>query len=153
MGGTALSGALRRGPDGRWYWADGTLEPRVTDLRMADWFRFPTREEDGVVYVEVPVSQARADTQLKWVRFGHYRTDLSSTLPPSVPERSPHDKRLFAFEELDLDILLEIISRMSSIRSAPILARMSADRAQVVTEELARRMRERPDFLEETAAQ
>ncbi|MCA9728907.1 MAG: hypothetical protein R3E12_03980 [Candidatus Eisenbacteria bacterium] len=71
----------------------------MTDLRMADWFRFPTREEDGVVYVEVPVSQARADTQLKWVRFGHYRTDLSSTLPPSVPERSPHDKRLFAFDE------------------------------------------------------
>lgn len=57
------------------------------------------------------------------------------------------------FEQLDMDILLAIVSRMSGIRSAPILARMSPARAQEVTEELARRMQERPDFLAQPVAQ
>jgi flagellar motility protein MotE (MotC chaperone) len=55
------------------------------------------------------------------------------------------------FNSLDLEILLEIISRMSNIRSAPILAQMDPLRAQQVTEELARRMQERPDFMAEPA--
>lgn len=53
------------------------------------------------------------------------------------------------FNTLDMEILLEIISRMSNIRSAPILAQMDPLRAQQVTEELARRMQERPEFMEE----
>jgi flagellar motility protein MotE (MotC chaperone) len=57
------------------------------------------------------------------------------------------------FNSLDMEILLEIISRMSNIRSAPILAQMDPLRAQQVTEELARRMQERPDFMAEPAAQ
>ncbi|MEZ5669597.1 MAG: hypothetical protein R3F55_19585 [Alphaproteobacteria bacterium] len=56
------------------------------------------------------------------------------------------------FNELEMDILLEIIARMSNIRSAPILARMDPARAQEVTEELARRMQERPDFMAEAPA-
>lgn len=55
------------------------------------------------------------------------------------------------FNTLDMEILLEIISRMSNIRSAPILAQMDPLRAQQVTEELARRMQERPEFMEEAA--
>ncbi|MGF1625618.1 MAG: MotE family protein [Alphaproteobacteria bacterium] len=51
------------------------------------------------------------------------------------------------FETLEMDILLEIISRMSTIRSAPILAQMDPLRAQQITEELARRMQQRPDFM------
>jgi hypothetical protein len=99
MGGTALGGALRRGSDGIWYWADGTPELRVTDLSLSDWFRFPTREEDGQAYVEVPVNQAKTDAQLKWVRFGHYRISTSSTLEPERAILSPRVRRRIEFEE------------------------------------------------------
>jgi flagellar motility protein MotE (MotC chaperone) len=57
------------------------------------------------------------------------------------------------FATLEMEILLEIISRMSSIRSAPILAQMDPLRAQEVTEELARRMQQRPDFMAEPVGQ
>ena len=53
------------------------------------------------------------------------------------------------FDQLDMEILLEIIARMSNIRSAPVLARMDPLRAQEVTEELARRLQQRPEFMEE----
>ena len=57
------------------------------------------------------------------------------------------------FATLEMDILLEIISRMSTIRSAPVLAQMDPLRAQEVTEELARRMQQRPDFMAEPVGQ
>ena len=57
------------------------------------------------------------------------------------------------FDTLDMDILLDIISRMSNIRSAPILARMDPARAQEVTELLAERLQSRPDFMEDPITQ
>jgi hypothetical protein len=97
MGGTALGGALTRGSDGAWYWADGTPEPRVTDLRMSDWFRFTTREEEGRVYIEVPMAKAKSDPQLTWVRYGHYR--MASSSQPDDSVLSPRARRAFTFEE------------------------------------------------------
>jgi hypothetical protein len=99
MGGTALGGALKRGSDGVWYWADGTPEPRVTDLRISDWFRFPTREEDGDTYVEVPMSRAKTEPQLKWVRFGHYRMVPSSAPGAPASVLSSRQRRMFAFDD------------------------------------------------------
>ena len=37
------------------------------------------------------------------------------------------------FNTLDVDVLLNVISRMSERKSAPILAEMDADRARTVT--------------------
>ena len=43
------------------------------------------------------------------------------------------------FEELDLDVLLEVIERMKERKTAPILAQMNPQRAKTVTLELAQR--------------
>lgn len=43
------------------------------------------------------------------------------------------------FEELDLVVLLEVIDRMSERKAAPVLARLSPDRAKEITLELAKR--------------
>ena len=43
------------------------------------------------------------------------------------------------FEELDLDVLLEVIGRMKERKTAPILAKMNPQRAKTVTLELAQR--------------
>jgi flagellar motility protein MotE (MotC chaperone) len=43
------------------------------------------------------------------------------------------------FEELDMDILLEVVSRMQERKSAPILALMTPTRAKELTFELAQR--------------
>jgi hypothetical protein len=52
---TALNGALRRGEDGRWYWADGTPEPRVYDMRLADIApSFRCIRYGSGTYVEIP---------------------------------------------------------------------------------------------------
>jgi hypothetical protein len=87
MGGEALGAALRRGPDGTWYWADGVAEPRVTDLRMSDWYRFPVRVDGGQTFIEVPTQQARNDYQLRWVGFGHYQKFHSENVPAAEMER------------------------------------------------------------------
>ena len=144
MGGTALGGALKRGADGVWYWADGTPEPRVSDLRMSDWFRFPTREEGGHTFVEVPVAQVKEDSQLKWVRFGHYRVAESSALQPAAPVMSPRGRRLFAFDEVasvpevylvpksewDRVELAEIDARWDLVHHEDIIARARAVNAR-----------------------
>lgn len=41
------------------------------------------------------------------------------------------------FEEMDMPILLEVVSRMKEMRVAPVLANMSAQKAKELTEELA----------------
>ncbi len=43
------------------------------------------------------------------------------------------------FEELDMLVLLEVIDRMSERKAAPVLARLSPDRAKEITLELAKR--------------
>ncbi len=43
------------------------------------------------------------------------------------------------FEELDMEVLLEVIERMKERKTAPILAQMNPQRAKVVTLELAQR--------------
>jgi flagellar motility protein MotE (MotC chaperone) len=43
------------------------------------------------------------------------------------------------FEELDMDILLEVVSRMKERKVAPILALMTPTRAKELTFELAQR--------------
>jgi len=58
---TALGGRLRRTGPGAWVRADGTPEPRVRDLRLADIapnYRCTTYG-DGKTYVEVPATWQR----------------------------------------------------------------------------------------------
>ena len=43
------------------------------------------------------------------------------------------------FEELDMDILLPVVERMKERKTAPILAKMNADKAKAITTELAQR--------------
>ena len=43
------------------------------------------------------------------------------------------------FEELEMDILLPVVERMKERKTAPILAKMNADRAKEITTELAQR--------------
>ena len=43
------------------------------------------------------------------------------------------------FEELDMEVLLEVIERMKERKTAPILAQMNPQRAKTVTLELAQR--------------
>jgi flagellar motility protein MotE (MotC chaperone) len=43
------------------------------------------------------------------------------------------------FEELDMDILLEVVSRMKERKVAPILAMMTPTKAKELTFELAQR--------------
>ena len=43
------------------------------------------------------------------------------------------------FEELDMDVLLPVVERMKERKSAPILAKMNADKAKSITTELAQR--------------
>ncbi len=43
------------------------------------------------------------------------------------------------FEQLDMVVLLEVIDRMKERKAAPVLARLSPDRAQEITLELAQR--------------
>jgi hypothetical protein len=90
---------LKRGSDGVWYWADGTPEPRVTDLRISNWFRFPTRDEGGHTYVEVPMSRAKTEPQLKWVRFGHYRMVPASEPGAQTSVVSSRQRRILAFDD------------------------------------------------------
>ena len=43
------------------------------------------------------------------------------------------------FEELDMDVLLEVIDRMKERKIAPILAKLTPERAKIITIELAQR--------------
>lgn len=43
------------------------------------------------------------------------------------------------FEELDMDVLLDVVGRMKERKTAPILAKMNPERAKTVTLELAQR--------------
>jgi flagellar motility protein MotE (MotC chaperone) len=43
------------------------------------------------------------------------------------------------FEELEMDILLPVVERMKERKTAPILAKMNADKAKAITTELAQR--------------
>jgi len=43
------------------------------------------------------------------------------------------------FEELDMEVLLEVVERMKERKTAPILAQMNPQRAKTVTLELAQR--------------
>ena len=43
------------------------------------------------------------------------------------------------FEQLDMDILLDVIERMKEAKSSPILAAVNPDKAKTITEELAQR--------------
>lgn len=51
------------------------------------------------------------------------------------------------FDELDMDILLMVVSRMSERRIAPVLAEMSPRKAKDVTQQLADQQRRKPDTL------
>jgi flagellar motility protein MotE (MotC chaperone) len=54
------------------------------------------------------------------------------------------------FEELDMDVLLEVVNKMNERRISPILADMDPKRAQEVTKELfEQRKLPSPDDLEE----
>lgn len=51
---TALGGTLERRLDG-WYWPDGTPEPRVRDMALADVApNFRCCSSGGITYVEIP---------------------------------------------------------------------------------------------------
>jgi len=43
------------------------------------------------------------------------------------------------FEQLDMDVLLDIVDRMKEAKVAPILAQMNPAKAKEVTDELAKR--------------
>ncbi len=45
------------------------------------------------------------------------------------------------FQQLDMDVLLEVVERMREAKTAPILASMSAKKAKIVTTALAKRRR------------
>ncbi len=51
-------------------------------------------------------------------------------------------------EQLDLEIVLAIMMRMTGFKSATIMAEMSPARAQEITEEMAYRMQARPEFMQ-----
>jgi len=52
------------------------------------------------------------------------------------------------FEEIDMDVLLEVVDRMSERKIAPVLAKMQAKRAKEITTELAKR-KKLPEETEE----
>lgn len=56
------------------------------------------------------------------------------------------------FEEMDMDILLMVIDRMSERRVAPVLAAMSPEKAKNVTEELAATQKMKPVGMDGAAA-
>ena len=54
------------------------------------------------------------------------------------------------FEEIDMDVLLDVVDKMKEKKIAPILAKMNATRAKEITTELAerRKLPEGTDDLE-----
>lgn len=78
-------GLLTRQEDGSWRWSDGTTETRVRDMRASWYYNF--RCSGGCV--EVPVSIAQRESDLRWVwdgyTAGRYRESLSGDhLGPKV---------------------------------------------------------------------
>lgn len=78
---TVFGGLLARTPDGQWTWSDGRPEPRVTDLSWSVVANFRCVTTGGGTYVEVLLSAARREPDLRWVldglEAGRYRQDLS----------------------------------------------------------------------------
>lgn len=62
------------------------------------------------------------------------------------------DEAAAIFNELDMPILLDVISKMSDRKVAPVLANMSPKRARDVTQELADRRRKSPAPANQAAA-
>jgi flagellar motility protein MotE (MotC chaperone) len=119
-----------------------TLEARERQLGVAE-----TRIDQKIA--ELAALQAQIEALLQ--QYDAQEEERLMSLVKIYETMKPKDAAPI-FNTLDMDILLEIISRMSNIRSAPILAQMDPIRAQQVTEELARRMRQRPAFMEQAAA-
>ena len=55
-----------------------------------------------------------------------------------VPQRI-RDPIIRIFEQLDIDILLDVVERMKERSVAPILAAMNPEKAKTITAELAQR--------------
>jgi hypothetical protein len=67
---TVFGGTLTRQRDG-WYWPDGTKEPNVSDVTVADRFNFRLSSED---VIEVPEFKTERHPELAWVKDGGYET-------------------------------------------------------------------------------
>lgn len=68
---TVFGGVLNRVAENGWRWADGTDEPRVTDLSASHVYNFRCRTHGGVTYVEVILSAVHREKDvLGWVLRG-----------------------------------------------------------------------------------
>lgn len=126
------------------------IEAREQDLEARERMLDVAEQRIDQKIAELAELQARIEALL--AAYDEQEEEQLMSLVKVYETMRPKDAAVI-FDQLEMDTLLAIISRMSNIRSAPILGRMDPLRAQEVTEELAARMQQRPDFMEQDAAQ
>lgn len=128
----------------------GEIESREQELEARERMLAVAEQRIDQKIAELAELQARIEDLL--AAYDEQEEEQLMSLVKVYETMRPKDAAVI-FDQLEMDTLLAIISRMSNIRSAPILGRMDPLRAQEVTEELAARMQQRPDFMEQDATQ
>lgn len=112
------------------------LEKWASDLAMREQLLKATENRLNSRLTELKGVQASLKSLLH-----QYNTDQEKKLGSLVKiyqDMKPKDAARI-FEELDLDILLDVVERMKEAKVAPILAAMNPDKAKTITAELAQR--------------
>ena len=138
-------------------WKDsGDLDDEYSDVKMELFSDLSKRRKDleakdkELAMREALLKAAQAELQQKTQELTTIKADIEALLKQQTEQE---DKRISSlvkiyegmkakdaariFDSLDMDVLLQVLTRMSERKSAPILAAMDAEKARTVTIKLA----------------
>jgi len=146
---TAALGAPPK--QGNWKGADD-LDDQYTDVKMELFNDLAKRRKDieakekDLAMREALLKTGQAELEQKYKELTGIKSDIEALLKKQSDEE---DKRITSlvkiyegmkakdaariFDSLDMDVLLQVVTRMSERKSAPILAAMDPDKARNVT--------------------
>lgn len=140
---------------GNWKGADD-LDDEYSDVRMELFEDLSKRRKDldakekELTMREALIKAAQSELEQKTKELTTIKTDIEALLKQQTEQE---DKRIASlvkiyegmkakdaariFDSLEMDVLLQVMTKMSERKSAPILAAMDAERARTVTIKLA----------------
>jgi flagellar motility protein MotE (MotC chaperone) len=134
-------------------WKDsGDLDDEYSDVKMELFADLSKRRKDleakekEIVMREALLKAAQAELEQKTEELTKIKTDIEGLLKQQTDQENQRITSLVKiyegmkakdaariFDSLEMDVLLQVMTRMSERKSAPILAAMDADRARNLT--------------------